>query len=393
MSVGKRAAIVGNALFRRRFVTSLQLNNEDAAYPWVLEYINRHSRNKARNISVSSRIRQSESGRISSTFNLLPGHGTHFFTYNYRWVQVERQREKQTIQRDGIRTPLETVTLTTIGVGPAFWKTFLELAAKEALAKVETGLVVYNAVGPEWRRFGNARRKRPLDSVILDTGVSESIVKDVTEFLGSGKWYAERGIPYRRGYLLYGPPGTGKSSFISALAGHFGYSICMVSLSERTLDDDRLNYLLNNTPPNTFILLEDVDAAFVSRDLYDNTQHKAYEGMTRVTLSGLLNAIDGVASSEERVLFLTTNYVDRLDPALIRPGRVDVRQHLGNCTPYMLEQMFKRFYEDVSDELCKQFRDAVLDLNRPLSPAQIQGHLLLHKTSPTDAIATTPQLT
>lgn len=62
--------------------------------------------------------------------------------------------------------------------------------------------------------------------------------------------YAERGIPYRRGYLLYGPPGTGKSSFISALAGHIGYSICMLSLSERTLDDDRLNFLLNNTPPN-----------------------------------------------------------------------------------------------------------------------------------------------
>lgn len=88
----------------------------------------------------------------------------------------------------------------------------------------------------------------------------------------------------------------------------------------------------------TFILLEDVDAAFVSRDLFDNAQHKAYEGLTRVTLSGLLNALDGVASSEERVLFMTTNYVERLDPALIRPGRVDVKQYFGNCTPHMLEQ-------------------------------------------------------
>lgn len=62
--------------------------------------------------------------------------------------------------------------------------------------------------------------------------------------------YCERGIPYRRGYLLYGPPGTGKSSFISALAGHYGYSICMLSLSERTLDDDRLNHLMNIAPSN-----------------------------------------------------------------------------------------------------------------------------------------------
>jgi chaperone BCS1 len=139
--------------------------------------------------------------------------------------------------------------------------------------------------------------------------------------------------------LLYGLPGTGKSSFISALAGHFGYSICILSLSERTLDDDRLNYLLNNAPPNCFLLLEDVDAAFVSRDLFDNAQHRAYEGMTRVTFSGLLNAIDGVTSTEERILFMTTNHIDRLDSALIRPGRVDVKQYFGNCNKEMLEKV------------------------------------------------------
>lgn len=65
--------------------------------------------------------------------------------------------------------------------------------------------------------------------------------------------YVEHGVPYRRGYLFYGPPGTGKSSFIAALASHFGYSICILSLSERTLDDDRLNHLLN-TPPSNVIL-------------------------------------------------------------------------------------------------------------------------------------------
>lgn len=148
--------------------------------------------------------------------------------------------------------------------------------------------------------------------------------------------YITRGIPYRRGYLFHGPPGTGKTSFISALAGHFGYSVCMLSLSERTLDDERLAYLLSNAPPNSFIVLEDVDAAFVSRDLYENSQHKAYEGMTRVTFSGLLNALDGVASSEERILFMTTNHLNRLDPALIRPGRIDVQSLFGNCTRSML---------------------------------------------------------
>ncbi|VDO53640.1 unnamed protein product [Onchocerca flexuosa] len=200
---------------------------------------------------------------------------------------------------------------------------------------VETGLVVYRAVGPEWRRFGTPMRKRPLTSVVLDDGVANSIVNDFQE-------YTERGIPYRRGYLFYGPPGSGKSSFIAALASYFGYSVCMLSLSERTLDDDRLNHLLNTPPPYSVVVLEDVDAAFGSRD--DPVQSaKAYEGLTRVTFSGLLNAIDGVASADERILFMTTNHIDRLDPALIRPGRVDVKQYFGYCTETMFSEVYFLF--------------------------------------------------
>ena len=73
------------------------------------------------------------------------------------------------------------------------------------------------------------------------------------------------GIPYRRGYLLHGPPGSGKSSFIQALAGSLSYDICLLNLSERGLTDDKLNYLMSNAPERSFILIEDVDAAFNKR--------------------------------------------------------------------------------------------------------------------------------
>jgi chaperone BCS1 len=73
------------------------------------------------------------------------------------------------------------------------------------------------------------------------------------------------GIPYRRGYLLHGPPGSGKSSFIQALAGSLGYNICVLNISERGLTDDRLNYLLAHVPERSFVLLEDIDAAFNKR--------------------------------------------------------------------------------------------------------------------------------
>ncbi|EJW82782.1 mitochondrial chaperone BCS1 [Wuchereria bancrofti] len=386
LSITRKLIVISNTIFRRRFLISLQISNEDPAYPWLLDYINRNSARQTRQISVHTLISQAESGRTVTNFTYLPGHGMHYFTYNYRWIQVERQREKQVIQKGNYRTPFETVTLTTLGTDVRFLTNLLDKATSEALQHVETGLVVYRAAGPEWRRFGTPMRKRPLKSVVLDEGIANSIVNDFQEFGSSSKWYTERGIPYRRGYLFYGPPGSGKSSFIAALASYFGYSVCMLSLSERTLDDDRLNHLLNTPPPYSVVVLEDVDAAFGSRD--DAVQSsKAYEGLTRVTFSGLLNAIDGVASADERILFMTTNHVDRLDPALIRPGRVDVKQYFGYCTEAMFSEMFKHFYGDnVTEDMTIKFRNAAVALNVQISPAQVQGYLLLRKEDPQASI-------
>lgn len=115
----------------------------------------------------------------------------------------------------------------------------------------------------------------------------------------------------------------------------------------------------------------------------DTTHQKAaYEGLNRVTFSGLLNALDGVASTEARIVFMTTNYLARLDPALIRPGRVDLKEFVGHCTRYQLEQMYKRFYNGPSADLfASQFADNVLKFDKPVSPAQVQGYFMIHKTS------------
>ena len=74
-------------------------------------------------------------------------------------------------------------------------------------------------------------------------------------------------------------------------------------------------------PSQSIVLLEDIDSAFVNR-VESSAVKSAYDGLNQVTFSGLLNMLDGVASTEARILFMTTNYIDRLDPALIRPGKV-----------------------------------------------------------------------
>ncbi|CAI5440632.1 unnamed protein product [Caenorhabditis angaria] len=384
MNVLRRSAQIGNTYFRRRFMITLQINNEDAAYPWLLDFINKRSAQQTRNLSANTIVQQAESGKTELSISFLPGHGQHFFVHNYRWIKVERQREKQVIQRDGIRTPFETVTLTTLGSDVTFFKKMLQESAKDAIDNTQTGLVIYQAVGPQWLRFGIPRKKRDIQSVILDKNICQELCQDFEEFTKSSNWYADRGVPYRRGYLFYGPPGTGKSSFISALASHYGYSVCLLSLSERTLDDDRLNHLLNTAPPNSVVILEDIDAAFVSRE-DPMANHPAYQGMSRVTFSGLLNALDGVACAEERITFMTTNYVERLDPALIRPGRVDRKQYFGNATEDMLRKMFLRFYPSSTSSQADLFIKSIKSTEN-LSPASIQGHFLLYKDNPMDAI-------
>src|SRR5262249_40254376 len=161
--------------------------------------------------------------------------------------------------------------------------------------------VRYNAWNEQLQRL-----PRPADSVVLPHGLLEDLIAEARTFLEGRDWYLQRGIPYRRGYLLHGPPGTGKSSTVVAIASALRMDIAVLTLNSATLDDNELSELLAETPANSLVLVEDIDCAFVARQAGDDKANK-------VTFSGLLNAIDGVAAGEGRILFATTNHLDRLD--------------------------------------------------------------------------------
>lgn len=246
------------------------------------------------------------------------------------------------------------------------------------------------------RKLGQGK-SRPVSTIIMDEEEKTDLLKDMQEFLNEPiqKWYTERGIPYRHGYLFFGPPGTGKSSFSLSIAGRFKLDIYVLNLS--SVNDSSLNKLFADLPPHCVILLEDVDIVGLARSDDAETAQKRDKSKPRVSLSGLLNALDGVSSQEGQVLIMTTNHVGHLDEALIRLGRVGRKVYFKLADKDMCSQLFCSIFEqstegrgalEKTDEMVKRLADkfAVEVPEQVFSPAEILSFLEDHKKSPTDAM-------
>uniref|UniRef100_A0A7N0TC34 AAA+ ATPase domain-containing protein n=1 Tax=Kalanchoe fedtschenkoi TaxID=63787 RepID=A0A7N0TC34_KALFE len=185
-----------------------------------------------------------------------------------------------------------------------------------------------NARG-EW---GSVRLEHPVtfDKLAMDPEQKKMITDDLDRFVSRKEFYQRIGKVWKRGYLLYGPPGTGKSSLIAAMANYLKFDIYDLEMSSIYSDSD-LRRILTSTTNRSILIIEDIDcnAEVQDRELGLDLSD------SRLTLSGLLNFIDGLWSScgDERIIVFTTNHKEKIDPALLRPGRMDVHIHMSYCTP------------------------------------------------------------
>ncbi len=222
-----------------------------------------------------------------------------------------------------------------------------------------------------------SKKKRHINTVFLPDSIMDEIDKEVAEFFKSEEWYEKLGIPYHLGILLEGKPGNGKSSSIKAIASKYNRPIYKISLTGKDYDDNTLIKMFSAIPPRSIISIEDVDCLFNKR-----------EGVsTGITMSGLLNAIDGIDSPHGFILFMTTNNLDKLDPALIRAGRADRKFHISNAEDSQIENYFINFYSlDIAEHgIAKEFAQKAG--GRIHSMADIQNHLRQHKNNPMEAIS------
>ena len=186
----------------------------------------------------------------------------------------------------------------------------------------------------DWSRLDDLPA-RTLGSVILPEGQLERLTADVERFLASEQEYGRRCIPWHRGHLYEGPPGTGKTSVARAIASHFGMDVWYLPLADVKKDGSLLR-LASRVTPRSMLLLEDIDVFHAATERDD-----AGEGLT---LSGLLNTLDGIATPHGLLTVLTTNTPEVLDHAVTRAGRIDLVEHFSAADPGQVSRLVGRYY-------------------------------------------------
>ncbi|XP_062000431.1 AAA-ATPase At3g50940-like [Rosa rugosa] len=172
------------------------------------------------------------------------------------------------------------------------------------------------------------------ETLALDSEIKNFILRDLDRFIKRREYYRKVGKAWKRGYLLYGPPGTGKSSLIAAMANYLNFDIYDLELTELRCNSE-LRRLLISMANRSILVVEDIDCTIEFQDRMAESNATNGSRDKQVTLSGLLNFIDGLWSScgDERIIIFTTNHKEKLDPALLRPGRMDVHVNMSYCTP------------------------------------------------------------
>ncbi|KAG6587756.1 AAA-ATPase, partial [Cucurbita argyrosperma subsp. sororia] len=292
--------------------------------------------------------------------------------------------------------------------------------ADEIRRKNQERLLYTNSRGGSLDSRGNPWESVPFkhpstfDTLAMDPLKKQQIMEDLRDFANSQSFYQQTGRAWKRGYLLYGPPGTGKSSMIAAMANFLGYDVYDLELTEVHTNSE-LRKLLMKTTSKSIIVIEDIDCSisFTDRKKKNSGTRNYYDfpdircgggyrslsgddgrgggGGGSITLSGLLNFTDGLWSccGSERIFVFTTNHIEKLDPALLRSGRMDMHIFMNFCSYPALKILLKNYlnYEEneIDNTLLQEIKE-VIDKAK-MTPADVSEFLIKNRRYKNRAVA------
>ncbi|KAK8702396.1 hypothetical protein V6N13_020752 [Hibiscus sabdariffa] len=214
------------------------------------------------------------------------------------------------------------------------------------------------------------------ENLAMESDLKNKVKSDLYSFVKAKQYYHRLGRAWKRSYLLYGPSGTGKSSFIAAMANFLSYDVYDIDLS-KVSDDSDLKFLLLQSTTKSLIVIEDLGRYLMEKS-------------TAVTLPGILSFMDGILTSgcgEERVMVFTMNSKDHVDPAILRPGRIDVHLHFPLCNFTSFKTLANSYLGLKDHKLFPQVEE-IFRNGASLSPAEISELMIANRNSPSRALKT-----
>lgn len=354
------------ATLKRGTTVEMFLTSEHALYHDILSVLTSHR------IGLFSR-----NFTTSRAGELVSGYGRSIGTYHGRVFIFDRELIQNNLRLD------ESVRITLLSRNRAL---LTKLLGEAVQPNDRDKIKVLTSWGGGYWSTPAKKRRRSLDTVFVPEGVKQAILDKIKWFLANEAWYLERGIPYKLIFLFHGEPGTGKTSLIYATASHFNRDLGLVS------HVGNLDRLFESSPEGMFFVIEDIDMLSISRakeaaanepqpiGIPNNVLHVDSDGSKALSaLQVLINTLDGLSTPHGLILFITTNYKERLDPALIRVGRIDCDLTIGRLGAREVEEMFVAFYGEERRNMIHQYTHS--QYFQPHTGAELQV-LFMSKPAP-----------
>jgi len=351
-------------LYLRNFTINLTFTNSETTFEWIRLWFTTHAYNKSCTNLLYIRGADSEDGERKGV--LVPSYGRHYFWHEYRLVILDyTYAERHTGY--GLQ---EMINMRIFSTNRKLIDNLVENARKYYVSGQTDSTKIFTLRYDDFSLL-TTRKIRP-NGPILPENKFEEVVADIERFYDSEQVYLDRGINYKRGVLLYGAAGNGKGSTILAVAQKLKKDIVLVNLAG-AISDNQLTHAFSNLPPNCIVAFEEIDtfAGAQEREGKDDDGNPV-----KLTLGCVLNLLDGLITRHGMVVFATTNHIEKLDKALIRPGRMDLKVEFKNATKDQAARLFQRFHPD--SDRAAEFAAKVSDFQ--YSMATLESHLITNPT-------------
>lgn len=346
---------------KSQFITTISIANYNISYDLFMKVLLGES--KLRTIR-SLRVSNGKWGDSNLTTTI--GFGYHFIIYKKRLLFLSITEKDSKSYEEKV-----TLQITKFGRDHSFFNELIS-TVKKLDGKDPDEIKVFNYNPYVWE-FISSIPKRSMDSIFIPSESKRKLLNALDRFTSNEKFYKDKGIPYQLGILLEGPPGTGKTSLVKAIASYLNANIASMSPSYLF----ELPKSLSSFNESSIMVIEDIDTSNITRERSVIKIKSASEinkdestDFSFSSLSDVLNSIDGILSIHGRVLIMTTNHLEKLDPALFRPGRVDVLIHVGYVTQETFNEFILSFF---NKKVEREF------IGKEVTISKLQGEYLLGK--------------